>query len=189
MRCPLHSITSGDLGSGPAEVERSLSWTLELVARWNAILLIDECDVFLETRADHDLERNKIVSIFLRTLEYYESIMFLTTNRVSNIDAAFQSRIHVSLQYPDLSNDSRRQIWSNFLKASPHTNEISPRDLDELSLVDLNGRQIKNVLKTAQLLALRRKQNLSRRFVDTVLSIEKKRPEAVHYNGVSGLYN
>jgi len=139
--------------------------------------LIDECDVFLEARAKHDLARNQIVSIFLRTLEYYEGLMFMTTNRADNIDAAFQSRIHVSLQYPDLTNVSRRQIWANFLKGSEHANDITDKDLNELCVVPLNGRQIKNVLKTAQLLALRKKQNLDRAFVETVLTIEKRRPE------------
>lgn len=67
MRVPLHTISSGDLGSSPWEVERELRNILDLVARWNAILLLDECDVFLEARSTHDLERNKIVSIFLRT--------------------------------------------------------------------------------------------------------------------------
>jgi SpoVK/Ycf46/Vps4 family AAA+-type ATPase len=102
--------------------------------------------------------------------------MFMTTNRADNIDAAFQSRIHVSLQYPDLTNDSRRQIWANFLKSSEHPNDITDEDLDELSSVQLNGRQIKNILKTSQLLALRKNKNLDRAFVETVLTIEKRRP-------------
>ncbi|TLD37248.1 Mitochondrial chaperone [Venturia nashicola] len=177
MHCPLHSLTSGELGSNVYEIEQTLSRTLELVARWNAVLLIDECDVFLEARAKHDLARNQIVSIFLRTLEYYEGLMFMTTNRADNIDAAFQSRIHVSLQYPDLTDVSRRSIWANFLNGSEHANELSQQDLDELCTVQLNGRQIKNVLKTAQLLALRKKKNLDRAFVETVLSIEKRRPD------------
>jgi len=101
----------------------------------------------------------------------------MTTNRADNIDAAFQSRIHVSLQYPDLTNVSRRQIWANFLKGSEHATDITNKDLNELCVVPLNGRQIKNVLKTAQLLALRKKQNLDRAFVETVLTIEKRRPE------------
>lgn len=179
MRCPLHSITSGDLGSDAWQVERSLSQALELVGRWNAVLLIDECDVFLETRTNRDLSRNQMVSIFLRTLEYYEGILFMTTNRCDNIDPAFDSRIHVSLRYPDLSNESRRQIWMNFLASSAHANGLTDEDLDELSTIELNGRQIKNVLKTAQLLALRRNKTLDRKFVETVLAIQRRRP-AMH---------
>lgn len=173
-------------------MERNLQRTLELVARWNAILLLDECDVFLEARSSHDLERNKVVSIFLRTLEYYEGILFMTTNRVDNIDPAFQSRIHVSLEYPDLTPASRRQVWQNFLAAAAAaatggttqggsaTTELTDADLDDLSTLDLNGRQIKNILKTAQLLASRKKTHLRRSFIDTILAIEKRRPEVHH---------
>ncbi|KAF2839139.1 ATPase [Patellaria atrata CBS 101060] len=178
MKVPLHTLSSGDLGSSPWEVESGLNNVLELVARWNAILLLDECDVFLEARSTHDLERNKIVSIFLRTLEYYEGILFLTTNRVDNIDTAFQSRIHVSMEYPDLTSSSRRMIWKNFLNNSSQPNEFSDEDLDELAAVELNGRQIKNILKTAQLLASRKKETLNKRFVETVLKIERKRINA-----------
>ncbi|KAK8023688.1 hypothetical protein PG993_011754 [Apiospora rasikravindrae] len=186
LRVPLHTLSSGDLGSDPYEVESSLQRILELVARWDAILLLDECDVFLEARSSHDLERNKVVSIFLRTLEYYEGILFMTTNRVENIDPAFQSRIHVSLEYPDLTPASRRQVWQNFLAAAAAggakgaATEISDADLDDLSVLDLNGRQIKNILKTAQLLASRKKKPLKRSFIDTILAIENRRPEVHH---------
>ncbi|KAI3327316.1 ATPase [Xylariaceae sp. AK1471] len=176
LRVPLHTLSSGDLGSDPFEVEEGLTRILDLVARWNAIVLLDECDVFLEARSTHDLERNKVVSIFLRTLEYYQGILFMTTNRVDNIDAAFQSRIHVSLEYPDLTQESRKQIWRSFLTAASLENSVSETDLDQLSEISLNGRQIKNVLKTAQLLAAWRKSALKREFIDTVLAIEKRRP-------------
>ncbi|KAI1343240.1 ATPase [Xylariaceae sp. FL0016] len=177
LKVPLHTLSSGDLGSEPWEVETGLSRILELVARWNAILLLDECDVFLEARSTHDLERNKVVSIFLRTLEYYEGILFMTTNRVNNMDQAFQSRIHVSMQYPDLDQESRRHIWKNFLAGATIETDISEDDLDQLSLLPLNGRQVKNVLKTSQLLAARKRSVLKRCFIDTVLAIEKRRPE------------
>lgn len=176
LHVPLHTLSSGDLGSDPWEVESGLSRILELVARWNAILLLDECDVFLEARSTHDLERNKVVSIFLRTLEYYEGILFMTTNRVDNIDAAFQSRIHVSLEYPDLTAASRAQIWRNFLGGFKATPEVTDEYIEELARLPLNGRQIKNILKTAQLLASRKKSVLKRQFIDTVLAIEKRRP-------------
>lgn len=186
LKVPLHMLSSGDLGSDPWEVERELNSILELVARWNAILLLDECDVFLEARSTHELERNKIVSIFLRTLEYYEGIMFMTTNRVDDIDAAFQSRIHVSIEYPDLTSASRRTIWTNFLNGSTIKSSLTDRDIAELAELKLNGRQIKNVLKTAQLLAARKKSDtLDRKYIETILIIEKKRPGApqqmMHY--------
>ncbi|KAL8657545.1 MAG: hypothetical protein Q9226_001805 [Calogaya cf. arnoldii] len=179
MRAPLYMMSAGDLGLDSSNVESSLSNVLEMSTKWNAILLLDEADVFLEQRSAHDLERNKLVSIFLRMLEYYEGILFLTTNRVDNIDAAFQSRIHVSMQYNDLSTSSRRHVWTNFLSAGgSKVHGFSDKDLDRLAEYDMNGREIKNVLKTAQLLAGKKKEKLAVGHVESVLAIEKR-----HFDG------
>ena len=171
MRVPLFMMSAGDLGLDPRGVEAKLQSILEMCTRWNAILLLDEADVFLEQRSLHELERNKLVSIFLRILEYYEGIMFLTTNRVGTFDPAFQSRIHISLDYPELSADSRKMIWKNFLAQSQQQNNITDKQLDKLALMNMNGRQIKNVLKTAQLLASRKESALTHEHVITVLDV------------------
>lgn len=55
-------MSAGDLGTRSSEVESNLSNVLEMCTKWNAILLLDEADVFLEKRSAHDLERNKLVS-------------------------------------------------------------------------------------------------------------------------------
>ena len=41
-----------------------------------------------------------IIGVFLRVLEYYAGILFLTTNRIGDFDEAFTSRIHMRLFYP-----------------------------------------------------------------------------------------
>jgi SpoVK/Ycf46/Vps4 family AAA+-type ATPase len=176
MRVPLYTLSAGDLGIHTLDVENRLNTILDMVARWNAVLLLDECDIYLERRTAQDLERNKLVSIFLRLLEYYEGILFLTTNRIDNIDSAFQSRIHISLSYPELDDGTRRLIWENFLDRLGVRENWSDDDLDELAKMELNGRQIKNVLKSAALLSARKKEGLSRSYVDLVLGIEKRRP-------------
>jgi hypothetical protein len=173
MKVPLYMMGAADLGTNSHDVETSLTTILEMVAKWNAVLLLDECDVFLEARTADDLERNKLVSIFLRTLEYYEGILFLTTNRVDNMDAAFQSRIHISMEYPPLNKESRLHVWKNFL-ARGIEHALSEEELGKLAGLELNGRQIKNMLKTSQLLACRKKTKLEYAHLKTVLSIELK---------------
>jgi ATP-dependent 26S proteasome regulatory subunit len=116
-----------------------------------------------------------MVSIFLRMLEYYEGILFLTTNRINNIDDAFHSRIHVSMEYPDLNASSRRHIWANFLKSSTMKNEVSNEDMDKLADILLNGRQIKNVLKKAGMLAAHKEMPLRFEHINTVLAIEQRK--------------
>jgi SpoVK/Ycf46/Vps4 family AAA+-type ATPase len=179
MKVPLYTMSAGDLGTEPSKVESNLKSILEMSAKWDAVLLLDEADVFLEARSTHDLERNKLVSIFLRLLEYYEGILFLTTNRVDNIDAAFESRIHLSLAYEELDLDSRRTVWRNFLNQSARDNDVSEKEIAELAKAQLNGRQIKNILKTSKLLASRKEEKLGFKHVDTVLRLRQANERGV----------
>ncbi|TVY27411.1 hypothetical protein LHYA1_G004177 [Lachnellula hyalina] len=108
---PLFVITCGDLGFSPKEVDDSLRDIFRLAHLWDCVLLLDEADVFLTRREHNDLQRNALVSVFLRVLEYYSGILFLTTNRVGILDEAFKSRIHVSLYYPPLSKEQTLAIF------------------------------------------------------------------------------
>ena len=78
---PLYRVTCGDIGTDPENVEKYLESVLYIGSMWNAIVLLDESDVFLEEREKTDLQRNALVSVFLRVLEYYEGILILTSNR------------------------------------------------------------------------------------------------------------
>jgi SpoVK/Ycf46/Vps4 family AAA+-type ATPase len=91
-RLPLYTVSSGSLGHESDVIEDNLTRILQLTTRWNAVLLIDEADVFLAKRDKSDLKRNAIVSVFLRELEYYPGILILTTNQASIIDPAFKSK-------------------------------------------------------------------------------------------------
>lgn len=159
---PLLSITCGDLGISSSQVERELTRWLRLGHLWNAVLLFDEADVFLESRSRQDIERNSLVSIFLRALEYYQGLMFLTTNRVGTFDEAVISRVHVILHFPDLTDDDRARIWdTSFRKLSKERPDI---DVDH-SIYDQayrdetirklcwNGREIRNAFNTMIALA------------------------------------
>ncbi|KAI1658836.1 hypothetical protein F4813DRAFT_30910 [Daldinia decipiens] len=110
-RKPLFVITCGDLGLTPSEVEYSLNNVFRLANLWDCVLLLDEADVFLSQRSKVDMKRNALVSVFLRVLEYYNGLLFLTTNRVNTIDEAFKSRIHMSLYYPPLDKTQTQEIF------------------------------------------------------------------------------
>ncbi|KAI0107147.1 P-loop containing nucleoside triphosphate hydrolase protein [Nemania sp. FL0031] len=153
---PLYSVSAGALGTAPKEVEASLDKALNLCKLWNAILLLDEADIFLGVRTNNDLARNELVAVFLTKLEYFAGVCFLTTNRVGTIDGAFQSRVDLFLQYKDLTEESRRQVWESFInRAGRGKFNISDSDLDELARFKLNGREIKNLIKSAHLLSLK----------------------------------
>jgi len=145
------------------------------------VLLLDEADVFLEERSTGttDLERNSLVSVFLRILEYYDGILILTSNRVGIFDEAFKSRIQVSLHYEDHTPKARKTIWKNFINmledsdADVNIGELEEH-LDELAEEEMNGRQIRNAMTTARQLAVHRKQRLDWTHLEQALSTAKE---------------
>lgn len=147
---PLYSVSIGELGTDPIKLEESLRQILEMATIWNAIILIDEADIFLEARNDDsEIERNAMVGVFLRLLEYHQGILFLTTNRVRSFDKAFHSRISLAIKYPTLTKAMRREIWANLLGVAG----VTGMDIDSLSEHNVNGRQIKTAIRLAQALA------------------------------------
>ncbi|KAK3373167.1 AAA family ATPase [Lasiosphaeria ovina] len=173
-RRPLYMVSSGDLSNTPSELDEQLARTLDLASTWNAVLLIDEADVFLERRSLHDMERNGLVSIFLRTLEYYSGILFMTTNRVRTFDEAFKSRIHVPLKYDELPAESRFRVWKNFLGRIEGGADISEASCRSLAEARLNGRQIKNIVRTAKSLANYKGNRLDYHQLRQVMDIQIK---------------
>ncbi|KAI1323645.1 P-loop containing nucleoside triphosphate hydrolase protein [Xylariaceae sp. FL0255] len=168
---PLYRLSAGDLGSTVRDVEHNLQKALNRCAHWNAVLLIDEADVNLEARSVDNLDRNELVSSFLRLLEYYEGIMILTTNRISSIDPAFESRIDISLPYQDLDRDARAQVWREFLTTQKDS-QVFDSDIDNvLSERALNGRKIKSAIKTACILASSEQTTLALRHLLVVLNV------------------
>ncbi|CAH0045109.1 unnamed protein product, partial [Clonostachys solani] len=176
-RVPLYSMSAGDLGTLPSEVEKALGRALELCRMWNAMLLLDEADVFLGERTNESLARNELVSIFLRELEYYQGILFLTTNRIRSIDNAFQSRVDLFLPYHDLTSEARKQVWENFInRAGRDKFDLAGDSLDKLSSLKLNGREIKNLIKSAQLLSMKESGKVP---VERLVLLANKRVEAL----------
>ena len=175
----------GDVGETADDVDSYLEDIFEKAHRWRAVLLLDEADIFLQERDLGDLRRNSIVSgtlhvpsnnkntssligltVFLRVLEYYPGILFLTTNRVGIFDEAFKSRIHLPLYFGRLTLKSTLDIWQVNLDRVTKRNKI---DVDQKQVLKFakrhfkrlekegqqtwNGRQIRNAFQTAIALA------------------------------------
>ncbi|KAK0644346.1 hypothetical protein B0T16DRAFT_460410 [Cercophora newfieldiana] len=165
-RRPLYSLTCGDLGYGSERSELRLDEHASRAEKWGCVLLLDEADVFLMKRDWTEVGRNSLVSVFLRKLEYYSGILFLTTNRPGTIDEAFKSRIHISLRYPSIDLASTEQMWVNIMRRLEKENETAEIKVvfdkskllkfaqkhykrREPSKTTWNGRQIRNAFQTA----------------------------------------
>lgn len=170
-RRPMYVISSGELGTTSKEVEKKLERILHLAKTFRAVLLLDEADVFLEQRSSHDLERNALVSVFLRLLEYYQGILFLTSNRTEQFDDAFHSRIHIAIRFSNIGPAARRQIWQNFGAHIDGGLDLSSGDYEELAKWDLNGRQIKNALNCCRALSAGKSERISMNHIKPVLEI------------------
>ncbi|KAF4631174.1 hypothetical protein G7Y89_g6959 [Cudoniella acicularis] len=176
LKCPLYMVSAGELGTDPRTLEAELQKILDIAHAWGAVLLLDEADVFLEKRTIQDIHRNALVSIFLRLLEYFQGILFLTTNRVETFDDAFQSRIHIALRYGELSTKAKKSVFKMFIERvrvleGVETMPFTEEDFNSLSRNNLNGRQIKNTIRTAQALAVNKGEPLSMEHIKRVLDV------------------
>jgi SpoVK/Ycf46/Vps4 family AAA+-type ATPase len=150
---PLLTLTCADIGVKPEEIEKKLLDWFKLAQDWGAIVLIDEADIYMEERQSQDLERNHLVAGFLRALEYFKGILFLTTNRVGTFDEAFISRIHVPIYYSEFQDEERTKIWDRYFEKLEQDREGKMRILQptkdyvqsqELRALKWNGREIRN---------------------------------------------
>ncbi|KZT66333.1 P-loop containing nucleoside triphosphate hydrolase protein [Daedalea quercina L-15889] len=137
---PLYAVSAEELGTMPEAVKERLVRVLELAQTWDAVLLLDEAEVFLQRRSVSDVKRNALVSIFLRQLEYLQEILILTTNLPEHCNPTVESRIHFSVHYPPpLDATARRSIWSNFFgRADVPATDADP---DRLASYSINGRE------------------------------------------------
>jgi hypothetical protein len=106
-----------------------------------------------------------VFSVFLRLLEYYRGMLFLTTNRHQDFDDAFYSRIHVTLQFGGLTPAWRTNIWREHIQRASGRNRqpgLWNKDMFEvLGEIDTNGRDIKNYTRTAYAFARAEDEDLS----------------------------
>ncbi|KAH7322621.1 hypothetical protein B0I35DRAFT_350094 [Stachybotrys elegans] len=161
-RRPLLSLTCSDIGVDPETIETSLKGWFNLAEVWGAILLVDEADIYMEQRQVQDIERNHLVAGFLRALEYFRGILFLTTNRVGTFDEAFISRIHIQIHYGEFTDEDRERVWQTFFDKLEEEQEDSMRiqlgakdytQSEEMRALKWNGREIRNAFQVAVALA------------------------------------
>ncbi|KAK7744277.1 hypothetical protein SLS62_010304 [Diatrype stigma] len=120
---PLFTIACGSLGTPGSSIEEQLAEIFRLAHLWQCVLLMDEADVLLSARNASTETTASIVSIFLRRLEYYNGILFLTTNRIGKLDPALGSRIHLILHYKRFGLSETTNIFHTNMKRLQKTEE------------------------------------------------------------------
>ena len=62
LQRPLLALTVADIGTEEMRIEQELMKWFDLAESWEAVLLVDEADIFLEQRKTRDLARNGLVT-------------------------------------------------------------------------------------------------------------------------------
>lgn len=149
---PIYNIQCSQLGLDVDTIEKNLDAALNLATRWGAILLIDEADVYIRQRGD-DITQNAIVGVFLRRIEYYNGILFMTSNRGESVDDAIISRATAWLKYKLPTTDQQAKIWMVLGKQyGCEFTEAQCAVLTTITDQDISGRTIRNLLKLARML-------------------------------------
>lgn len=115
IKRPLYKVNCSQLGTNEEAIETKLNLVMNRAARWKALLLIDEADVYIRARGI-DIQQNAIVGVFLRVLEYYRGVLFLTSNMATAIDDAIMSRATVHLKYTKPTEEALHHIWETLSK-------------------------------------------------------------------------
>ncbi len=110
-------------------METALKEVLTRAQRWGAVMLIDEADVYIKRR-DDNIAMNAVVGVFLRVLEYFNGLLFLTTNRVDDIDEAIVSRCIALIKFHPPDAAARRRIWG--VMAEQFALDVDDAQMDEL---------------------------------------------------------
>lgn len=176
IKRPLYVVNCSQLGTEEKVIEANLTGVLSRAQRWNALLLIDEADVYVHERGA-DIQQNAIVGVFLRVLEYYRGILFMTSNRATVIDDAILSRATAWLKYEFPAEKELVELWK--ILSAQYSVGLSPADIAELvkAFPTISGRNVKNMLKLARMLAAEQNKSVGPvqlKYVAKFLDINRK---------------
>lgn len=149
---PLYPVDCAELGIDPDTVEQNLGVVLRRANRWNAVLLLDEADVYIRKRGT-DIRHNAIVGVFLRLLERADCILWLTTNLPDQVDDAIASRCVARLRYDAPGPKDQGRIWHVLADLNGLSFEDGTVEALTSKYPDLTGRDVKNLLKLGSIIA------------------------------------
>lgn len=146
---PLYKVQCSQLGTNEESIEKRLQEVLGRATRWKALLLIDEADVYVRERGA-DIQQNAIVGVFLRVLEYYRGVLFMTSNRATIIDDAIMSRATIHLKYALPDREALGNIWT--ILSEQFKVKLPSKSVQELcyAFPNITGRDVKSLLKLAK---------------------------------------
>jgi SpoVK/Ycf46/Vps4 family AAA+-type ATPase len=168
VRRPIVTIVP-EADENSAQLEKNLMRSFHLAKRWGAIIVMEDSDMFVGKAQDK-------TAVTLRAIDHYSGVLFLTTNRLSDFDAAVLSRISQHFPYGVLNPGNRQILWTHLLQGAKLEDPL----VDLARLIDFvgdqnfsyatrTGRDIQNSFTAAKRLAAQLGQTLDQEHLKTVL--------------------
>eukprot|EP01113_Clastostelium_recurvatum_P000537 TRINITY_DN10243_c0_g1_i4.p1 TRINITY_DN10243_c0_g1~~TRINITY_DN10243_c0_g1_i4.p1 ORF type:complete len:1001 (+),score=266.51 TRINITY_DN10243_c0_g1_i4:133-3135(+) len=172
FQVPLYYLTFGELGTDVGQLEAKMNEALSLCSNWGAFVLLDEADALLEKREKGQLLLNSLVGVLLRTLDTFNGLLYVSSNRMSSFDPAALSRVTLAIHYPPLDIQSRAKIWYNVLGRA----SVDPARFDcaALAQFDMSGREVNAAMRLALALALKRQISLDQHVLMDALAVQSE---------------
>jgi hypothetical protein len=106
-----------------------------------------------------------------------QGVIFLTTNRLTAFDPAFESRIQLKLFYSPLIATQRANIWKSLMPKS--SLDVKAQTSDDFftklgNKYDINGREIKNMIKVAIAIAEHENVPVDERHLEKVAAMNQE---------------
>ena len=102
----------------------------------------------------------------------------MTTNRPGDIDEAFVSRMHVTIELSQPQQEDRSKMWKMFIKDLDMPEEaqklLYTAATKKFGGEDLNGRQIRNIVRVALTLAKSRNSHVTLEDLEEVVKNSRK---------------
>ncbi|HEY2743186.1 MAG TPA: ATP-binding protein [Polyangia bacterium] len=154
---PLYIIDTASLVSKwVGETEKNLGEVFRAAEAGHAMLLFDEADAIFGKRTDvqnsTDRYANMQTNFLLTSIESFNGVSILTTNRESVMDQAFQRRLTFRVHFPMPEDDERERLWRKMLEGhDAQTDNIGFAELAKR--LQMSGGYIRNAVMRAGYLA------------------------------------
>ncbi|RYC93631.1 hypothetical protein BFJ63_vAg3611 [Fusarium oxysporum f. sp. narcissi] len=194
-RKPLYRLTPYEIGIELNQVENNIKEAFYLGDIWNAVILLDDCDIFLGQGQNQTLSGNSIASIILEAIDNYSGIVVFTMEGTSDL---YQSALRDRGQLVSLLRLTRLGTLplgktigafrsNNDHKVSNNFGDDNFADIlpDDYSNMYLSRREIQTMLRTAEKFASYEKEVMNASHVKQaakVLAIYKRDIENSIYN-------
>lgn len=160
---PLYIIDTASLVSKwVGETEKNLGEVFRAAEAGHAMLLFDEADAVFGKRTDvqnsTDRYANMQTNFLLTSIETFNGVSILTTNRESVMDQAFQRRLTFRVHFPMPDEDEREKLWRKMLEGHAG-DEIAFGELARR--LQMSGGYIRNAVLRAGYLAAAQGKPLS----------------------------